>query len=381
MPFRYTDEQRQIQQSIKTFVSERIQPVAGELDRNHEYPASILDELGEMGIMGMTVSDEYGGLEYDLVTYALIVEELASGLASVAGAVNTHLITATILEQYADDRLRTEFLPQLVDYNDVGAFALTESNAGSDNAAMETRAERAGDEWSLSGEKRFVTNALNADYLTVFAKTGPETDKYRNISAFLVPVDSPGVSVTDPWETLGFQSIPTCDIYFDNVQVPSYHLIGDENMGFMYVVKGLNIGRISHASRSVGIARAALKDATEFSREREQFGQSIGEFQGIKFKIADMAMRTDVSRLLTHRAADLADRDELNKGLETSMAKVVASETAVENALEAIQIHGGVGYTKEYDVERYLRDAKLQTISEGTNEIQRRLIADRLIDV
>lgn len=380
MRLELTDEQKQVQDTMRSFAADEIAPVARELDGDDKYPKAIMEDLAEMGVMGMTIPQGYGGLGYNLVTYAVAVEELAAALASVAGAVNTHLIVATLLQRYGSSDLRAEFLEDLATYDTVSAFGLTEPNAGSDNTAIETKAWREGDEWVLSGQKQWVTNALNSDLIAIFAKTGSEADKYRNISAFLVPSNVDGLEISDRWETLGMNTIPTSDVYLDDVRIPSRYLIGERNQGFMYVVKGLNVGRISHAARSVGMARAALDDAIEYALDREQFGHPIGEFQGIQFKIADMAMRTETARLHTYRAAYLAEKGTLERGLETSMAKVVASEAAVENALEAIQIHGGMGYTKEYDVERYLRDAKLQTITEGTNEIQRRLIADRLLD-
>jgi alkylation response protein AidB-like acyl-CoA dehydrogenase len=245
---------------------------------------------------------------------------------------------------------------------------------------METHAERDGDEWVLSGQKRWITNSPRADVVSILAKTGPETDRYHNISAFLVPTDAPGFEVGEPWDTLGLNSVESCDLFLDGVRVPEHYLVGEENEGFMHVVEGLNVGRVNVAARCVGLARAALEDSVAYATERQQFGQPIAEFQGLRWKIADMAVRTDVARLLTLRAADLADRGESTKGLEASMAKLEASEAAVENALEAIQIHGGYGYTTDYDVERYLRDAKLLTIGEGTNEIQRNIIADRVIE-
>lgn len=380
MQFTLTDEQEDVRAAVRQFATEEIDPVANDLDRREEYPGDILQALGEQGFVGMTLSEEYGGLDYGLVEYALAIEELSASLMAVASAINVHVITATLLDDFGSDRLKDEFLREMTTFETVGAFGLTEPNAGSDNPSMETRAEKDGDSWVLNGQKRWITNSPNADVISILAKTGPEADRYHNISAFLVPTDAAGFEVGEPWETLGLNSVDSCDLFLDDVRIPDHYLVGEENEGFMHVVEGLNVGRVNVAARCVGLARAALDDSVAYAKEREQFGQPIGEFQGIRWKLAEMALRTDTSRLLTLRAADLADRGEANKGLEASMAKLRASEAAVENSLEGIQIHGGYGYTKDYDVERYLRDAKLLTIGEGTNEIQKNIIADRVMD-
>jgi len=379
MRFTLTDEQRDLQEAIREFVTEEIDPVAKELDADGEYPADILEQLADQGIMGMTISPEYGGLGYGLVEFSLVIEELATSLMAVPSAVNVHIITATLLEKFGSDYLKEEYLESMVEFETVGAFGLTEPNAGSDNPAMETTAERDGDEWVIDGQKRWITNSPNADVVSVLAKTGDPDDRYHNISAFLVPTDTDGFEVGKKWETLGLNSLDSCDLYLDEVRIPDTHLIGEEDEGFMHVVQGLNVGRINVASRCVGIARAALEDSVAYAHEREQFGQPIGEFQGLSWKLADMAVRADAARLLTLRAADVADRGRDRKGREASMAKLYASEAAMENAQDAIQIHGGNGYTKEYDAERYLRDAQLLTIGEGTSEIQRNIIADRVM--
>jgi alkylation response protein AidB-like acyl-CoA dehydrogenase len=380
MRFALTDEQRDVRDAIAEYAEAEIEPVAQELDRNHEYPAEILDDLADQGIMGMTLSEEYGGLGYDLVSYALVIEELSAALMAVPSAINVHVITATLIDEFGSEYLRETYLPDMAAYDTVGAFGLTEPNAGSDNPSMETTARKEGDEWVIDGQKRWITNSPNADVISILAKTGDPDDRYHNISAFLVPTDTDGFEVGKKWEMLGLKSLDSCDLHLDGVRVPDDHLIGERDEGFMHVVQGLNVGRVNVAARCVGIARAAMEDSARYAQEREQFGQPIGDFQGIRWKIADMALKTDAARLLTLRAADVADRGEDTRGLEASMAKLHASETAVENALEGIQIHGGNGYTKEYDVERYLRDAKLLTIGEGTSEVQRNIISDRVME-
>lgn len=379
MRFELTTEQRQVRDAIREFVHEEVAPVAKELDRNHEYPEDLLEQLANQGIMGATLSEEYGGLDYGMVEYALIVEELSKGLMALGSAINVHVITASLIQKYGSEHLKETYLPEMATHDTVGAFGLTEPNAGSDNAAMESRAERDGDEWVIDGQKRWITNSPKADVVSIFAKTGPEEDRYHNISAFLVPTDADGFEMGKKWDTLGLNSIDSCDLYLDNVRVPADHLIGEKDEGFMHVVQGLNVGRINVAARCSGIARASVEDAASYAMEREQFDQPIGEFQGIRWKIAEMELKADIAHLLTLRAADYVDRGLGNKGLEESIAKLYSSEAAVQNAREAIQIHGGNGYTKEYDAERYLRDAQLLTIGEGTNEIHRKIIADRVL--
>jgi alkylation response protein AidB-like acyl-CoA dehydrogenase len=379
MRFELTTEQRQVRDAIREFVHEEVAPVAKELDRNHEYPEDLLEQLANQGIMGATLSEEYGGLDYGMVEYALIVEELSKGLMALGSAINVHVITASLIQKYGSEHLKETYLPEMATHDTVGAFGLTEPNAGSDNAAMESRAERDGDEWVINGQKRWITNSPKADVVSIFAKTGPEEDRYHNISAFLVPTDADGFEIGKKWDTLGLNSIDSCDFYLDNVRVPADHLIGEKDEGFMHVVQGLNVGRINVAARCSGIARASVEDAASYAMEREQFDQPIGEFQGIRWKIAEMELKADIAHLLTLRAADYVDRGLGNKGLEESIAKLYSSEAAVQNAREAIQIHGGNGYTKEYDAERYLRDAQLLTIGEGTNEIHRKIIADRVL--
>ena len=379
MRFELTEEQRQVRTAIREFVEAEVEPVANELDSNHKYPADIFDQLADQGIMGATVPEEYGGMGYGMVEYAIIIENLAKGLMALGSAINVHVITETLIQKFGNDHLKETYLPEMAEFETVGAFGLTEPNAGSDNAAMETRAERDDDEWVISGQKRWITNSPNADVVSLFAKTGPEDDRYHNISAFLVPTDVNGFEIGKTWDTLGINSLDSCDLHLDEVRVPDDHLIGEQDEGFMHVVQGLNVGRINVAARCSGMARAAVDDAVDYAGQRKQFDQAIGDFQGIRWKIAEMELKADIANLLTMRAADYADRGLGDRGLEESIAKLYASEAAVQNAREAIQIHGGNGYTKEYDVERYLRDAQLLTIGEGTNEIHRKIIADRVM--
>lgn len=375
MRFTLTDEQAAFRDTIREFAREEIAPRAAQLDQNEEYPGEILDELAEMGLTGLTLSSEYGGQDGDLVDLVLAIEELSAAMMPVASALALHLGVATVIERFGSETLQTEILPSMARFETVGALGLSEENAGSDKLAMETTATRDGDEWVLSGHKRWVTNYQNADVVLVYAKTGPETDAPRNVSAFLVPTDAFDVDYV--WETLGARSVKSPKVTLSDVRVPAERMVGEE--GNAYLERGRVHTGVNVPARAVGIARAALEDTVAYTDEREQFGQSIDQFQGNRWRIAEMASRADTARLLTLRAADLADRGR-DITREFAMAKVNATEAAIENTNEALQLHGGVGYTTEHDVERYLRDARLLTLAGGPNELHRNTLADSVID-
>lgn len=375
MRFTLTDEQAAFRDTIREFAREEIAPRAAQLDQNEEYPGEILDELAEMGLTGLTLSSEYGGQDGDLVDLVLAIEELSAAMMPVASALALHLGVATVIERFGSETLQTEILPSMARFETVGALGLSEENAGSDKLAMETTATRDGDEWVLSGHKRWVTNYQNADVVLVYAKTGPETDAPRNVSAFLVPTDAFDVDYV--WGTLGARSVKSPKVTLSDVRVPAERMVGEE--GNAYLERGRVHTGVNVPARAVGIARAALEDTVAYTDEREQFGQSIDQFQGNRWRIAEMASRADTARLLTLRAADLADRGR-DITREFAMAKVNATEAAIENTNEALQLHGGVGYTTEHDVERYLRDARLLTLAGGPNELHRNTLADSVID-
>ncbi len=375
MRFDLTEDQRALREEVREFTKKEIEPKARDLDREEEYPRTIFDELAERRLMGVTLPEEYGGRGEGLVELALMIEELSAGLMSVAATVGLHLGVAEVVERFGTEAQHEEFLPEMASFDTVGALGLSEANAGSDKLKMETTAERDGDEWVLNGHKQWVTNFLDADYVLTYAKTGPEEDAPHNISAFLVPTDD--FEVETVWETLGANSVTSPRVSLSNVRVPEDRLIGEQSEG--YVQRGELHTGVNVPARGVGIARAALEDTVAYTSSREQYGQHISDFQGVSWEVGKMAERVDTARLLTLRAADRADRG-YDVTREFSMAKINATQAAVDNANEAMQLHGGIGYTTEHDVERYLRDAKLLTIAGGPNEGHKNTLAEAVFE-
>lgn len=374
-----------LRSEVRSYVQDEVAPVAARYDREGTYPTEILDELGERGYAGLTLSEEYGGQGGDLVELVVLVEELSAGMMSVASALALHLGVAAVVERFGSPELRPEVLPEMAAFDRVGALGLSERDAGSDKDAMETTAERTagdpsgdeptaekdGDEWILDGHKQWVTNFLNADVVLTYAKTGPDSDAPENISAFLVPADE--FEVDHVWETLGARSAKAAKVTLSGVRVPDTRRVGEE--GLAYRQRGELDTGVNVPARAVGLARAAMEDAVAYTGDREQFGRPVGDFQGVRWTVAEMAGRVDAARLLTLRAADRADRG-LDATRELHMAKVYATEMAVEVTNDALQLHGGVGYTASRDVERYLRDARLLTIAGGPNALHRDGLAD-----
>ncbi|UPM44617.1 acyl-CoA dehydrogenase family protein [Halocatena salina] len=375
MRFDLTEDQRALREEVREFTKKEIEPKARDLDREEEYPRTIFDELAERRLMGVTLPEEYGGRGEGLVELALMIEELSAGLMSVAATVGLHLGVAEVVERFGTEAQHEEFLPEMASFDTVGALGLSEANAGSDKLKMETTAERDGDEWVLNGHKQWVTNFLDADYVLTYAKTGPEEDAPHNISAFLVPTDD--FEVVTVWETLGANSVTSPRVSLSNVRVPEDRLIGEQSEG--YVQRGELHTGVNVPARGVGIARAALEDTVAYTSSREQYGQHISDFQGVSWEVGKMAERVDTARLLTLRAADRADRG-YDVTREFSMAKINATQAAVDNANEAMQLQGGIGYTTEHDVERYLRDAKLLTIAGGPNEGHKNTLAEAVFE-
>ena len=386
-----TADQRELRKDVRTFAEEEIRPRAIELDRAEEYPGEILDELGDRRLTGLTLPEAFGGRDEGLVELAVVVEELSAALMPVASALALHLGVATIVERFGTDRQREELLPDMASYDTVGALGLSEANAGSNKLEMETTAERGraeqssagsappeatqnGDEWVIDGHKQWVTNFLDADLVLTYAKTGPDEEAPHNISAFLVPTEA--FEVERVWETLGANSVKSPRVTLSGVRVPDDRMVGEE--GEAYVQRGEVHTGVNVPARGVGIARAALEDTVEYTSSREQYGQRISEFQGVEWRLAEMAERVDTARLLTLRAADRADRGR-DVTREFAMAKVNATQAAVDNANEAVQLHGGVGYTTEHHVERYLRDAKLLPLAGGPNEGHRDTLAEAVV--
>jgi alkylation response protein AidB-like acyl-CoA dehydrogenase len=374
MRFQPTDSQQALREEVREFASERIEPVAGELDRTETYPGEILAELGERGITGLTLPEDVDGRGEGLVELVIAIEELAAAMMPIASALALNLGVATVIERFGTEAQREAYVPEMARFETVGALGLSEADAGSDKLAMETTAERVGDEWVIDGHKQWVTNFKHADVVLTYAKTSPNEDAPHNVSAFLVPTEA--FEMERVWDTLGARSVKSPRVSISNARVPDDAMVGEA--GEAYVERGEVATGVNVPARAVGIARAALEDTVAYTSGREQFGQHIGDFQGVRWRIGEMAERVDTARLLTLRAADRADRG-LSNAREHSMAKVHATEAAVENANEAMQFHGGVGYTREHDVERYLRDARLLTLAGGPNEGHRDTLAAEVV--
>jgi len=376
--FALTEEHRLVQQTAREFATREILPVASQLDAEHRFPAEIVRGLAELGLMGVTVPEEYGGAGMDHVAYVLAMEEVARACASTAAimSVNNSLVCDPIL-RYGTEEQKRRYLPVLASGRELGCYCLTEPQAGSDAASLQTTARLDGESWVLNGTKVFVTNAREAWVFIVYART-EELPGARGISAFLVERDYPGITVGKVERKMGLLASSTCEVLLEDCRVPRENLLGARGEGFKVALSTLDGGRIGIAAQAVGIARAALEEGVAYAKERRQFGRPIAEFQAIQWKIADMATRIEAARLLTLRAAWLRDQGK-RCTVEASMAKLFASETAMFAAHQGVQIFGGYGYIKDYPVERYFRDAKITEIYEGTSEIQRMVIARNLL--
>ncbi|MFB6354463.1 MAG: acyl-CoA dehydrogenase family protein [Halobacteriales archaeon] len=378
MDLSLTPEQRQVRDTVADFVDAEVVPRAAEIDATDEFPADLVAQLGELGLMGMPFDEAYDGAGLDYHAYALAIEEISRGSGGLGTIVAAHTsLAGHMVAAYGTDAQQERFLAPLNRGADVGAFALSEPGAGSDVPAMETTAERDGDGYVIEGGKLWTSNGSVADTVVVFAKTDPAAGN-EGISSFVVrPAEDDGFVVEGTEDKLGDKGCPTAELRFDSLRVPADRRLGEEGDGFKQALSTLNGGRISIAARGVGIARAALEAAADYAEEREQFGQPIGEFQAVGHKLADMDTKVHAARLLTHRAADRKERGE-RFVKAAAQAKLYASEVSREVANEGIQIHGGYGYVKDFPVERYYRDAKLNEIYEGTSEILRNTIAREL---
>ncbi|AKU07236.1 MULTISPECIES: acyl-CoA dehydrogenase [Haloferax] len=378
MDFALTAEQKQIKDMVSEFVDEEVKPRAAEIDETDEFPADLVREMGQLGLMGMPFPEEYGGAGLDYHSYAIGLEEISRGSGGLGTIVAAHTsLAGNMLYEFGNEDQKQTYLTPVNEGTDIGAFALSEPGAGSDVPAMETTAVKDGDEYVVDGGKLWISNGSVADTVVVFAKTDPDAGN-KGISSFVVrPEEDDGFVVEGTEHKLGDKGCPTAELRFDDMRIPEDRLLGDEGDGFVQALKTLNGGRITIAARSIGIARAALDDAVKYAGEREQFDQPIGDFQAIKHKLADMDTKVQAAKLLMHKAADLKMRDETFIK-EAAQAKLYASEISREVANEGIQIHGGYGYTKDFAAERYYRDAKLNEIYEGTSEILRNTIGDWL---
>lgn len=373
-------EQEEMIATVRRFVEREVMPVASQLEHRNEYPHALVERMRELGLFGATIPVEYGGLGLGVTTYARIVEELARGWMSLSGVLNTHLMVAYLLRAHGTEEQRQHYLPAMARGDHRGALCLTEPHAGSDVQRIRTTAVRRGDVYVLNGSKMFITNARTATVYAIAAKTDPQAEPpYRGISLFLGE-KGPGLTVSRDIDKLGYKGIETCEVHLEDYHVPVHRLLGgEEGKGFLQVMSGLEVGRVNIAARAVGVATAAFEQAIRYAQQRETFGRPIAQHQAIQLKLADMATKIEAARLLTYRAAEKKDRGE-RADLEAGMAKLFASETCLEVATEAMRILGGYGYTAEFPVERYFRDAPLMIIGEGTNEIQRLVIARQLLE-
>ena len=375
--FNFTEEQLMVQTTAREFATKELAPIAKELDAEARFPEEKIRMLGELGLMGVMVPEEYGGAGMDLISYILAIEEIAKCCAGTSVVVmgNNSLACTPILNAGTEQQKRT-FLPRLASGEIIGCFALTEPGAGSDVSAMRTKAVRQGDEWVLDGEKNFITNAPNSGLAIVFAVTSKGAEK-KDITSFLVPMDAEGISLGPKENKLGVRASHSCSIFFDNVRIPADNMLGREGEGVHVALRTLDCGRIGIAAQACGIASAAFDEAVKYSKERKAFGGSLSQLQAIQFKIADMASRLEAARIYSYYAAGLKQAGKPCTK-EAAIAKVTASEAANFIAYQAMQIHGGYGYTTEYAAERHFRDARITDIYEGTSEIQRVVIASNI---
>jgi alkylation response protein AidB-like acyl-CoA dehydrogenase len=374
-----TDEQRDLRDTIRQIVTERVAPRAAEIDAKAEYPWDLRKLFAEQDLLGLPFAEEYGGTGTGTLMFHVAVEEVARACASSALILMIQDLGTLPIKLFGSEELKQTFLPRCASGEWSPAFALSEPEAGSDPGGMITHAVRDGDEWVITGTKNWITNLGVADFYVVFAKTDRQAGRSRGISAFVVEADRPGFSVGKLEHKLGIKGSPTGQPIFDDVRVPLGHLIGEEGTGMRVALGTLDHSRLGVAAQAVGIAQGATDHAAAYARERRQFGRAIGEFQGIQFKLAEMETRTAAARELLYRACAKADRHEPDAGKYSAMAKLFASDTAMAVTVEAVQVFGGYGYVTEYPVERYMRDAKITQIYEGTNEIQRLVIARTLV--
>lgn len=378
MDFRFTEEQLMIQQTAREFAESEIAPTSVERDKNAEFPTEIVKKLGELGFMGMMVSPDYEGAGMDTVSYVLAMIEISKVDASVGVimSVNNSLVTYG-LEKWGSDYIKEKYLKDLASGRKLGAFALSEPEAGSDATQQRTYAVKDGNHWVINGIKNWITNGKYADYYIVIAQTDKEK-KHKGITAFMVEKGTPGFEQGVKEDKLGIRSSDTCSLTFTNCRVPEENIIWEVGKGFNFAMNTLNGGRYGIASQACGIADASFSAALKYAKVRKAFGTEIANHQAIQFKIAEMAVKVEGAKLLTLQAASLKDAGKPYVK-EAAMAKLFSSKVAVECALEAIQVHGGYGYVREYLVERYLRDAKITEIYEGTSEIQKIIIARELL--
>ena len=370
---------KEIVDTVRRFVEREVIPTASPLEHRNEYPHKLVERMSELGLFGATIPTEYGGLGLDFTTYAMMIEELCVGWMSLSGVLNTHLLLAYMIRMHGTEAQKQHYLPKLAAAELRGALCLTEAHAGSDVQRIRTVATRRGDSYVVNGTKMFVTNGREGSVYALVCKTDPEADPPHKGMSLFIAEKGPGITVSRDIDKIGYKGIDTVEVVFEDYRVPADNLLGGhEGHGMQHVLSGLEVGRINIASRAVGVARAAFEQAIRYAQQRETFGKPICEHQAIQLKLADMATKIEAARLLVRQAANKKDSGE-RCDLEAGMAKLFASETCAEVSLEAMRVLGGYGYTKEFPVERFYRDAPLMIIGEGTNEIQRTVIARQLV--
>ncbi len=379
MDFSLTEDQLMLRSMVRDFATKELEPRAAEIDASGEFPHDTIKKLAELGLLGMTIPEKYGGNQFDFVSLAIAIEEISRGCGATGVITAVHnTLTAWPIVNWGTEEQKEKYLPRMATGELLGAFGLTEANAGSDPASMETRAVLKGDKYILNGSKRFITNGGAAGIFIVFAKTAPELGN-KGVTAFIVERNFPGFSLGKHENLLGLRATANCELIFEDCEVPKENVLGEVNAGFKVAMGTLDVSRIDIGAQAVGIAQAALEKSIAYSKERKQFGRPICEFEMIQAKLADMATKITAARMLVYFAAYQKDAGKPRFSQESAMAKLFAATTAVEVTREAVQIFGGYGYTKEYPVERLYRDAKCMEIYEGTSEIQRIVIARNLL--
>jgi alkylation response protein AidB-like acyl-CoA dehydrogenase len=379
MTIQLTQDQRDYQEAIRAFVDKEIIPVARDMEHSGEYPTAIVEHMKEMGLFGMTIPEEYGGLGVDMTTFSIVFEELSRGWMGVAGILGSHSMACFVIAKHGTPEQKAKYLPELATGVRRSGLGLTEPGAGTDLQGISTTATLDGDHYVVRGSKTWITNARHADPLPVLVKTDPKADpRHKGMSVLLIDSGTPGFTIGKDIPKMGYKGPESCEVILDEVRVPVENLLGGiEGRGMQQVLSALETGRLNIAARSVGIAARAYEESVKYAKSRMAFGKSISEFQAIQLKIADMATDLQAARLLTYWAASEADQGK-RVDLQTAQAKVFASEVAIQNSLRAMQVHGGYGYSTEYEIERLYRDAPLMSIGEGTNDIMRMVIAKQI---
>lgn len=378
---RFDADKQAVIDEVRRFVEREVVPVAHDMEHDDVYPVELIEKMKTMGIFSATIPEAYGGLGFDFSTYSQIIEQLSRGWMSLAGIVNTHILVAYMIATYGTEEQRRAWLPVMAQGEKRGGICLSEANAGSDVQAITMTATRDGGGYILNGSKLWVTNGQRGSIFAVLARTDTSArPPYRGMSLFIVEKGTPGLSASRTFEKLGYKGVETAELVFDSVRVPATSLLGGvEGEGFKHAMSGLEVGRINVAARAVGVAQAAFDDAIRYAQQRSTFGKPIAQHQAIQLKLADMGTKIEAARLLLRQAAQKKDRGE-RCDMEAGMAKLFATEMCQEVTLEAMRIFGGYGYTREFNVERYYRDAPFMLVAEGTSEIQKLVIARQLLE-